>query len=128
MFRRSLVVLMGKPQMIRINRAVIVVRPAQPCLDWVNGLSPDARIGPEDVAQDNTVYLVPEFVTLEEAAEYLKPHARIIFERELSDWHEDPKAWPKPRNWEMLRKWFTLEVHSAVVDLADEAIEAVDGE
>ena len=48
-----------------LNRAALIVRPAQPFLDWAKSLD-DSGVAP-DVAGEQTVYLIPAF---EDESEY----------------------------------------------------------
>jgi hypothetical protein len=79
-----------------LNRAVLIVRPKQPFLDWAAGLD-DSGLVP-DAEGEQTVYLVPEFESDEEGLRVLKRVYAEIFERELDGWHTDPSAWPQKRD------------------------------
>ena len=68
-----------------LNRSVIIVRPAQPFLDWAATLD-DSGLVP-DAGGEQTVYLVPDFEDDDEAAEVLDLVYAEIFERELDSWH-----------------------------------------
>ena len=47
-----------------INRAAIVVKPAQPFLDWLHQVdSTSARLTLNDLQREPTIYLVPGVVT-----------------------------------------------------------------
>ena len=52
-----------------INRSAIVVRPAQPFLDWLHRVDPtSAQLTLEDLRREPTIYLLPEWETAEEGA------------------------------------------------------------
>lgn len=103
-----------------LNRAVLIVRPKQPFLDWAAQLD-DSGLVPE-VTGEQTVYLVPEFEDDAEVQHVLKRIFAEVFERELFGWHTDETAWPKHRTFAMFRQWFQIELHSVVEDLCDSEI------
>lgn len=100
-----------------LNRAVLIVRPRQPFLDWAAQLD-DSGLVP-NVEGEQTVYLIPQFDDDDEAQKVLGRVFAEVFERELFDWHTDEAAWPQKRTLALFRKWFTIELHSVVDDLCD---------
>jgi hypothetical protein len=100
-----------------LNRAVLIVRPRQPYLDWAAGLD-DSNILP-DPEGEQTVYLIPSYDDDEEAWEILEEIYEEVFENELYGWHTDPAAWPQERDFDMFQEWFDIELHSVVEDLCD---------
>lgn len=103
-----------------LNRAALIVRPAQPFLDWAAGLDDSGLFpSPDD---EQTVYLVPEFEDDEEGEAVLELVWAEVFERELYGWHMDPDDWPQDRTLAMFREWFQIELHSIVEDLVDEPL------
>ncbi|MBK8738711.1 MAG: hypothetical protein IPM02_03805 [Betaproteobacteria bacterium] len=107
-----------------LNRAVLIVRPKQPFLDWAAGLD-DSGLLP-DVEGEKTAYLIQEFSDDDEALRVLKSVYAEIFERELFGWHTDEAAWPKKRSLVLFREWFEIEMHSVVEDLC--GYEVIDDE
>ena len=103
-----------------LNRAALIVRPKQPFLDWAAGLD-DSGLVP-DVESEKTVYLIPEFESDEEGLRVLKRVYAEIFERELDGWHTDPSAWPQKRDFKTFQQWFSVELHSVVEDVVDDAL------
>lgn len=103
-----------------LNRAALIVRPKQPFLDWAAGLD-DSGLVP-DVDGEKTVYLVPEFESDEEGLRVLRRVYAEIFERELDGWHTDPSAWPQKRDFKTFQQWFSIELHSVVEDVVDDAL------
>ena len=98
-----------------INRAVLIVRPAEPFIKWASELEDSGIVpSPQD---EQTVYLIPSYEKAEEADRILKKIYAEVFERELFDWHTDERAWPKKRTLKMFKKWFSIEMHSVVEDL-----------
>jgi hypothetical protein len=98
-----------------INRAAVIVRPAQPYIDWAANLD-DSGVVP-DPSDDSTVYLIPNFDNEDEAWELLSDIYEEIFENELWEWHTDDTAWPENRSFAMFKQWFTLDFHSVIEDL-----------
>ncbi len=41
---------------------------------------------------------------------------------ELEAWERDPMNWPTDRSYDVFREWFDVEIHSIVVDTADDAM------
>lgn len=98
-----------------INRGAIILRPAQPFIDWAAGLD-DSGILP-NVTGEQTVYLVPEWDDDNGQQRILKKVFAELFERELAGWHTDESRWPRVRNLREFRKWFHIEMHSLIEDL-----------
>ena len=107
-----------------LNRCALVVRPKQPFLDWAASLD-DSGLVP-DPADEQTVYLIPNFESDVEAERILKKVFAEVFERELDGWHTDETAWPKNRSLATFKQWFHVELHSIVEDLC--AYEITDDE
>ena len=100
-----------------INRGVVIVRPAQPYLEWAATLD-DSGIVPDE-AGECTVYLIPHYDDDGEAWELLSKVYEEIFENELWGWHTDEAGWPKQRTFTMFKEWFDVEFHSVVQDLCE---------
>lgn len=98
-----------------LNRGALIVRAKQPYLDWAAKLD-DSGLVPNG-ADEQTVYLIPNFEDEDEAERILRKVNAEVFERELSGWHTDESAWPKNRSYDMFKKWFQVELHSMVEDL-----------
>ncbi len=98
-----------------INRAVLIVRPKQPFLDWAAGLD-DSGLLP-NVEGEQTVYLIPAFETRDEEDSVIEQIYLEVFENELHGWHTDETAWPVNRDLATFREWFTIEHHTVVEDL-----------
>ncbi len=103
-----------------LNRAVLIVRPKQPYLDWAAGMD-DSGLIPDPLGEQ-TVYLIPNFESDDEAQEILEEIYSEVFEHELWDWHSDEEAWPQDRDFRMFLEWFKVELHSVVEDLCDDEI------
>ncbi len=103
-----------------LNRAVLIVRPRQPYLDWAASLD-DSGLLP-DVTGEQTVYLVPEFETDDEAQQVLEMVFAGVFANELWGWHTDEAAWPQQRDFETFLLWFSIELHSVIEDLCGDEL------
>jgi hypothetical protein len=107
-----------------INRNVVIIKPKQPFLEWVNSdptLLPPVSM--EYLHQDCTAILVTDLYSLQDALDYLQPFKPSLFELELEGWNLDPATWPAERTNEVFDAWFELEVHSMVWDIVDAPIE-----
>lgn len=110
-----------------LNRGVVIVTPKQPYREWAERLDengPGLLPGGEG---ERNIYLIPPFVTDDDAWEILEDHYEQIFDNELGDWHNDPDAWPQNRTFELFQQWFHVEFHSVVEDLCDYELSDEDG-
>ena len=98
-----------------INRSAIVLRHAQPFIDWVAAL-PGAEVLPS-LDDEPTVYLVPPFDDPASALEVLESAYALLFEGELYDWDTDEASWPADRDLEMFRAWFRVELLPVLTDI-----------
>src|SRR5262245_57229626 len=103
-----------------LNRAVLIVRPKQPYLDWAASLD-DSGVLP-DITGEQTVYLVPEYESDEDAQEVLETVYATVFENELYGWRTDEAAWPRNRDFQTFLAWFSIEMHSVIEDLCADAL------
>ena len=55
--------------------------------------------------------------------EWIEENYSWMFELQLSNWTEDESVWPVPRDLKTFREWFIVDIHSLVVDIADDEIE-----
>src|SRR3954451_4236334 len=107
-----------------INRSAIVVRPAQPFLDWLHRVDPtSAQLKLEDLQREPTIYLVAECDSLDQAMECLGESIRDIFEEQLDGWYRAPEVWPARRDLTTFQSWFEVTFHSMIVDLSDDVLE-----
>ena len=104
-----------------LNRAALIVRPAQPFLDWAANLDDSGLVPTED--DEKTIYLVPQFENEAEARQVLQEVFAAVFESELYSWHTDEDDWPQKRTLALFREWFKIEMHSVVHDLCAYPIE-----
>lgn len=112
--------------MFEIDRSLIVLRPKQPFLDWVQAVAYEEGLTLEEIREDPAAYLIPEFESDEEQTAILKWCYEFLFEALLESWYTDPDVWPKDRSLEMFLEWFDVEFQSLVFDLIDEPIQTID--
>ncbi len=106
-----------------INRAVAVIKPRQPYLDWASSLpGPADDITLDELRTDCTAILIPEFDNPAEAEAFIAAMADDLFEMELDSWDRDPRIWPEDRSYATFREWFDVEIHSIVLDASDDEI------
>jgi hypothetical protein len=113
-----------------INRGIMLVKPNNYFLDWLNQL-PDSVPGEshftiEDIRKDCTAFLLPDVVSEGSIDFIIEPIKTNLFEMELADWCIDPDLWPADRTSETFDQWFDLEYHSMVWDLLELPIQASD--
>jgi hypothetical protein len=53
----------------------------------------------------------------------VEDNAVWIFEFQLGAWTDDESTWPPIRDLRSFREWFNIDIHSVVVDVADDDIE-----
>jgi hypothetical protein len=120
----------NQPMLIRpemINRTALIVRPAQPYIDWAKSL-PDADEILPTIDGEHTVYLVEQIDDDRHFEHVLKRVFAEIFERELFSWYLDESFWPQKRALSMFKKWFSIEYHTCVEDLLDAPLEDDEGD
>jgi hypothetical protein len=106
-----------------INRAVAIIKPKQPFLDWVNSTDPDTKLTLEQVRSDPLCILIPDFDSPSEAKAFIKSNYAEIWEWQLYAYWTDGTTYPKHRPFEKFKDWFDVEFCSEVIDWLDEAIE-----
>lgn len=102
-----------------VNRSLMVVKPKQPFLDWLNSLDNDDEMNLtlEELQNDSTAYLVPEYETPEDQAEIVVWSHNYVFEEELMAWYTFEEEWPPTRDLDTFLEWFEVEFHSTIMDL-----------
>jgi hypothetical protein len=107
-----------------INRSALIIKPAQPFLDWLHQVDPTStRLTLEDLQREPTIYLMPDCDSQDQAIEYLGESVRDIFEEYLDGWCRLPAVWPKKRDLTTFQRWFEFSFHSMIVDLCDDVLE-----
>jgi hypothetical protein len=109
-----------------INRTAITLVGAQPYVDWMHARDADFNKDTLTVRRTNSfgsAFLLPEFELEEDLQEWVEDNFAWLFEFQLSAWTEDESAWPAARDLRAFREWFRIDVHSVVVDVADDDID-----
>jgi hypothetical protein len=106
-----------------IKRSALIVKPAQPFLDWLHQVDPTSvHLTLADLQREPTIYLVPECDSQDQAIEYLGESVRDIFEEQLDGWYRVPGVWPTKRDLPTFQRWFEFSFHSMIVDLCDDVL------
>jgi len=108
--------------MKKVNRSVIVVRAKEPFLQWLNSLPNPGKFTLDELNQDSTTFLLPEYENDSEMEKLLERYYPFIFEEELDGWWRDPDSWPSKRNMKTFKDWFDIEFHCMVFDLVDKPL------
>lgn len=99
-----------------VNRYALIVSPTQNLVDWVNTIFPDSPISLNfDDDDEATVYLIPEFMGIEEARAWLRKHFKPVLEQEFENWCTDPALWPA-LSWKTFESFLKCRIHSVVLD------------
>jgi hypothetical protein len=103
-----------------LNRSVLIVRPKQPFVDWINTADPEPDDDPHvftltEVNEDATAFLV-EVEDEDELEKWLKKNWQPLFEEQLEGWYVDPELWPQARTLKMFREWCDFQLHTVVLD------------
>ncbi|MBV8046000.1 MAG: VacJ [Paludibacterium sp.] len=111
--------------MYEVNRSVIILRPKQPFLDWLQSLPGelDPALTLTELRENGNAILVPAVDRLDELHEFLSQHCLALFEAELADWCEEDRLWPQPLTPTLFAQWFDVGVHGVVTDLVEEPLE-----
>ncbi len=110
--------------MEQINRCLAILLPRQPYVDWLNSL-PESREkiwSLEDFNDQGFVYLIPEYSQLSDMRKYVQDNFLVVFEDALRRGLADEDRWPSKRGLVNFRAWFEVEIHSKILDLAEEPL------
>jgi len=106
-----------------INRAVIVLKPKAPFVDWVNRTEDgDLTFTLDEVRRDCTAYLIPEVAGDRDLEQFLRRNYSFLFECELASCLQDETRWPKKRDFNAFLAWFEVEFHSLIIDLVGDEL------
>lgn len=110
--------------MYLINRSVVIIKPEQPFVDWVNSVMGDEEpYSVNDLSTDCSVILLPVVDSDEHAEAIIKDIFQDVFELELSSWVVVDEMWPENRTYEIFLEWFHVEFHSMAFDSLKDDIE-----
>ena len=109
--------------MFAINRSVLVVLPAQPFLDWLHRVDATSReVSLKELSRDQTIYLLPDYDTDEQAERQLRKHCPEIFKEQLDGWYRVPSAWPPNREFPVFKQRSNIISNSVLLDLCDGSV------
>ncbi len=103
--------------MPEINRSLIIVKAKQPFLDWARSIDTEEECDLDDINEEPTAYLLPEYEMIDEQESIIDWCATYLFEHELWLWCTDEGLWPTTRAAETFREWFEVSFHSMVHDI-----------
>jgi len=113
--------------MNEINRGVLVLKPKEKFMAWVNSSDQEgAVLALDEASQDSTAYLTPEIENDNELRQFLEQNYELLFEQELFGWVQDEVQWPATRDLPTFLEWFDVEFHSVVLDLAEGELAVLD--
>lgn len=100
-----------------LNRAVLIIKPKQPFLDWLYRLpNPLETLTLDELQHNCDAILIPQPDSEDEIDQFIQSQWPTIFEMELDSWHTRDAEWPAPRTLKMFREWFAVELHEMVWD------------
>jgi hypothetical protein len=102
-----------------LNRCSVILRAKEPFREWLKGLPDPVEETLEDINDDQTAYLLPEYELAEDRESLLEEYATDLFEEQLNGWWQDEGDWPLDRSYGALMEWFAVEFHSLVLDVAE---------
>src|SRR5437764_7209672 len=109
-----------------INRTAVTITGAKPYVDWTVRTVADVNKGVITVARAKlygSAFLLPEFELEEDVLEWVEENADWLFEFQLDAWTDDRSVWPATRDLKTFREWFSIDIHSVVVDVSDDEID-----
>jgi hypothetical protein len=109
-----------------VNRIAVTIVGAQPYIDWMRDTDADFNRGAVTVQRSKaygSAFLLPEFELEESVQEWVEENATWLFEFQLAAWTDNESRWPAERDLKAFRAWFRVDIHSVVVDVADDDIE-----
>ena|SRR5690242_14954335 len=109
----------GLPMFPAVNRAVAIVTPKQPFLDWLHNADPTSGTLTLKEVGEPAAYLIPDVGDDESGSACIQRYCGQIFEEQLDSWLRDTDTWPRNRDFKTFCRWFEYQVHSMVLDLCE---------
>lgn len=106
-----------------VERSVVVLKPRQPLLDWINAnlaISEDTMLTLDSIRVDCNSYLIPEVDSIEDGVSYVDENFEALFHLELASWSEDQTSWPQEMSLKMFWEWFDIEISPTLIDLTED--------
>jgi len=106
-----------------INRAIAIIKPRQPFLDWLNSLpDPLDDLTLEELRLGSMAILIPDSENQAAAKKYIRTIYAHIFDMELDAWYHDTNLWPSKRDYRTFIDWFDVEIYEMVLDVLEDKI------
>lgn len=105
-----------------VNRGLVIATAKEPFREWLRSLPDPTDVSLEEINEDCTAYLIPEFEDDAQRDRVLKKFFILIFEAQLAGWWTREEDWPQKRDVRTFRKWFDLQFHAVVEDLVDDML------
>jgi hypothetical protein len=102
-----------------VNRGLVIATAKEPFREWLRSLPDPSDVSLEEINEDRTAYLIPEFEDDDQRDRILRKFFISIFEDQLADWWTKEEDWPQKRDLRTFRKWFDIQFHAVVEDLVD---------
>lgn len=106
-----------------VERSIVVIKPKQPFLDWVNNnlaVSNETLLDLSNIRIDCNSYLIPEINEIEDGVAYVDEMYEALFQLELASWSEDQSLWPQELSLKMFWEWFDIEISPTLIDLTED--------
>jgi len=106
-----------------LNRSAVVIGHEPAFYGWLKttGIE-DETIGERKATAERTVYLIPACHYPDEVEEVVEDIFEEIFLQELKAWQSDSANWPDTADFDLFRRWFTVDGLAAVKDVGRVAI------
>jgi hypothetical protein len=112
----------GEEILCMVNRGLVLLSAKEPFREWLLSLPDPSDVSLDELNEDRTAYLIPEFEDDKQRDTILRKFFGIIFEEQLAGWWTREEDWPRNRDLRTFRKWFDLQFHSIVEDLVDDIL------
>jgi hypothetical protein len=106
-----------------VERSIVVIKPKQPFLDWINNnlaISNETLLDLSNIRIDCNSYLIPEINEIEDGVAYVDEVYEALFQLELASWSEDQSLWPQELSLKMFWEWFDIEISPTLIDLTED--------
>jgi hypothetical protein len=105
-----------------VNRGLVIALAKEPFREWLLSLPDLCDMSLDEINEDRTVYLIPEFEDDKQRDKVLRKIFDMIFEDQLAEWWTREEDWPQKRDLRTFKKWFDLQFHAVVEDLVDDEL------
>lgn len=103
-----------------LNRNLVLLRARRPFLTWLLRKWDDARgLTLAELRARPTALLVPPFEDEASVWDWLEDHAFAFGHVALQDWFVPPELWPPDLDFEVLERWFDIELVECLWDMVD---------